>query len=64
MQTLTDNLMLSTGNYVRLRWFGQADTVLIAQRLADGSLVNAATGDPITEHTLKSWSVGESFSVN
>lgn len=64
MQTLTDNLMLSTGNYVRLHWFGQADTVLIAQRLADGSLVNAATGDPITEHTLKSWSVGESFSVN
>ena len=32
--------------------------------LADGSLVNAATFDPITEHTLKSWSVGESFSVN
>lgn len=64
MQTITDNQLLPAGNYVKLHWFGSETKVLIAKRNDDGSLVNAGTGDPITDHSLRSWFVGEPFTVN
>jgi hypothetical protein len=63
MQTLTDELLLSSGTYVRLHWHNDHKTELVAQKTENGKLVNAYSGDEITEHKLKNWNRGDKFTV-
>ncbi|TRY29792.1 hypothetical protein [Aliiglaciecola sp. M165] len=63
MQTITDNFTLTSGDYVYLHWHSDPSTKLIAKKLVDGQLVNAATGDEISKHSLRNWLVGEEFKL-